>query len=399
LPSDAKQHGYREVVIQNIRFETDTVLYRLERFSSESSGQFYEASLPESLQDQSYGSELQAFVIMLYFELRVPQEKILNLLSSQGIVISAGTISNMLIKKHLAVFTEERQDLLRAGLQTTIYQHIDDTGARENGDNRYFTTLCNPYYSTFFTHTRKDKSTIANLLSLLDESPMEDDETSSDMACGHLLEGNANSAAETDSPLRRYVTILVADDAAQFHDQTLHRALCWIHEERHYKKLHPFFEAHQKLVDDFREQIWAYYRDLKAYKHKPSHTLKQELSDQFDDLFSQRTGYDELDHRMALTREKKQQLLLVLEFPEVPLDNNEAERALREYVIKRKISNGTRTEEGTQAWEIFLSLVDTCRINGVNFYKYLHDRISKSYQMPSLTSLILAQVNSVTTPS
>ncbi len=36
-------------------------------------------------------------------------------------------------------------------------------------------------------------------------------------------------------------------------------------------------------------------------------------------------------------------LLLVLDFPEVPLDNNEAERALREYVIKGKISNGTRT--------------------------------------------------------
>ena len=37
-------------------------------------------------------------------------------------------------------------------------------------------------------------------------------------------------------------------------------------------------------------------------------------------------------------------VLLVLDFPEVPLDNNEAERALREYVVKRKISNGTRTE-------------------------------------------------------
>lgn len=81
--------------------------------------------------------------------------------------------------------------------------------------------------------------------------------------------------------------------------------------------------------------------------------------------------------------------MLVLDFPEVPLDNNEAERALREYVVKRKISNGTRTSIGTQAWEVFLALVDTCRKQGVNFYRYLLDRISKAFQMPALADLIL----------
>ena len=52
---------------------------------------------------------------------------------------------------------------------------------------------------------------------------------------------------------------------------------------------------------------------------------------------------------LTLTRQKKPYLLLVLEFPEVPLDNNEAERALREYVVKRKISNGTRTLGGNSS--------------------------------------------------
>ena len=73
----------------------------------------------------------------------------------------------------------------------------------------------------------------------------------------------------------------------------------------------------------------------------------------------------------------------------MPLDNNEAERALREYVVKRKISNGTRTEVGTQAWEIFLALVDTCRKLGVNFYQYILDRISQTFEMPALATLIM----------
>ena len=377
LPPDVEHRGYREVVIQNIVFETDTVCYRLERFYSESEDKFYEATLPEALKKQRYGSELQAFVIMLYFKLRVTEEKIAELLQSTGIVISGGQISNILIKKHLTTFAEERKEILKAGLKTTSYQHIDDTGARVNGVNHYFSTICNSYYSSFFTHRRKNHDTIANLLSFLDEAPITDDDAK-------------------QKQLHDHIPILICDDAPQFHNQTEYRGLCWVHEERHFKKLRPFFKAHQKLVDDFRSDIWDYFDRLKAYKEAPTDKLKQKLSTDFDILFSQVTGYDELDHRIALTLQKKSELLLVLDFPEIPLENNEAERALREYVIKRKISNGTRTDDGTKAWEVFLSLVDTCRKNSVNFYDYLCDRISQDYNMPSLTSLVFSRAKNGT---
>ena len=385
LPPDVEHRGYRDVIIQNIIFETDTVRYRLERLHSESESEFYEASLPEALKRQRYGSELQAFVIMLYFELRVTEEKILNLLQAAGMVISAGQISNILIKKHLQTFAEERKEMLRAGLQTTSYHHIDDTGARVDGVNHYFSTLCNSYYSSFFTHRHKNHATVAGLLTFLEE-PSE---------LGSISGPRTGGEATRQKQLGDYVPILICDDAPQFHDQTEHRGLCWVHEERHFKKLHPFFETHQKLVDDFRSEIWNCYDRLTAYSAAPTENLKQELSADFDELFSRTTGYDELDRRLALTLQKKRELLLVLDFPEVPLDNNEAERALREYVIKRKISNGTRTEDGTKAWEVFLSLLDTCRKNDVSFYDYLCDRISKSHKMPSLASVVSARARDV----
>jgi len=377
LPPDIEHRGYREVVIQNIVFKTNTVCYRLERFYSKSEDKFYEADLLEALKKQRYGSELQAFVIMLYFKLRVTEEKIAELLQSTGIVISSGQISNILIKKHLTTFAEERKEILKAGLKTTSYQHIDDTGARVNGVNHYFSTICNSHYSSFFTHRRKDHGTIAKLLSLLDESLTTDKNIK-------------------QRQLHDHIPILICDDAPQFHNQTEYRGLCWVHEERHFKKLRPFFKAHQKLVDDFRSNIWDYFDRLKAYKEAPSDELKHKLLSDFDKIFSKVTGYDELDYRIALTLKKKRELLLVLDFPEIPLENNEAERALREYVIKRKISNGTRTDDGTKAWEVFLSLVDTCRKNGVNFYDYLCDRISQDYTMPSLASLVFSRVKNIT---
>ncbi len=368
LPADIEPRGYREVVIQNIIFKTDNVCYRLERVYSPSTGKFYEAQQPAAQPGQSYGDDLEAFVIMLYFELRVTQHKIHKLLRSQGIVISEGQVSNILIKKHIKLFAEERQEVLRAGLKTSKYQHIDDTGARVNGVNHYFTVLCNPYHSSFFTTRYKNQDTVANLLALLAEN------------------SNNKDAPKT---LRDYIPILIADDAPQFHNQTQYRGLCWVHEARLFDKLHPFFDHHKKLIDDFLEELWHYYGRLQVYKAAPTENLKQELSAEFDRIFSQTTGFDTLDHRIALTYQKKEHLLLVLEFPEIPLDNNPAERAVREYVVKRKISNGTRTEGGTKAWEVFLSLLDTCQKNGINFYAYLRDRISRSHAIPPLASILL----------
>jgi hypothetical protein len=77
--------------------------------------------------------------------------------------------------------------------------------------------------------------------------------------------------------------------------------------------------------------------------------------------FSTKTGYEELDKRTALTKQKKEELLLVLRFPKIPLHNNTAELALRELVVKRKISNGTRSEDGRTARETMMTLLDTCR--------------------------------------
>ena len=370
LPQDIEHRGYREVVIQNIKFESDNVLYRLERVYSASEGKFYEAKLPEGLEQQRYGNELRAFILRQYFELRTPQEKIVEMLCSEGIVISAGEVSQIITHKHLKVFEQERKDLVKAGLASTLAQNIDDTGGREDGVNQVVTVICNPYYSSFYTNQRKDAETVAHLLS--------------DLAATPQRAGLESKGLTLDE----YIGILMADDAKQFHHQTPIRALCWIHEERHYKKLNPYFQAHQQLVEEFRQELWDYYAELKAYQVQPSEPEKERLSKAFDKLFSRTTGYLELDHRIELTLHKKAQLLVVLDYPETPLHNNLAEQAVREYVVKLKISNGTRTQDGTKSWDVYLSVLGTCRKLGVNFYRYVLDRISGSFSMPSLAELI-----------
>ena len=66
----------------------------------------------------------------------------------------------------------------------------------------------------------------------------------------------------------------------------------------------------------------------------------------------------------------------VLSHPELPLTNNVAERALRHWVILRKLSLGTRTPVGSRVVALLASVIDTCRQRGHTPWRYLERAIA-----------------------
>jgi hypothetical protein len=62
---------------------------------------------------------------------------------------------------------------------------------------------------------------------------------------------------------------------------------------------------------------------------------------------------------------------VVLDHPDLPLTNNEAERALRHWVIARRIGMGTRTAQGTRVFALLASVIETCRKRHVSPWPYL----------------------------
>jgi hypothetical protein len=66
----------------------------------------------------------------------------------------------------------------------------------------------------------------------------------------------------------------------------------------------------------------------------------------------------------------------VLSHPERPLTNNEAERALRHWVILRKLSLGTRTPVGSRVVALLASVIDTCRQRSHSPWRYLERAIA-----------------------
>ena len=62
--------------------------------------------------------------------------------------------------------------------------------------------------------------------------------------------------------------------------------------------------------------------------------------------------------------------------PRLPPTNNDAERALRHAVIARRISSGTRADEGSRFYAAGLSIIETCRKRGLDPWAYASDLIA-----------------------
>jgi hypothetical protein len=184
------------------------------------------------------------------------------------------------------------------------------------------------------------------------------------------------------------VDLLLCDDAPQFNALTAELALCWVHEYRHYNKLRPRFTHHCDLLKAFCESFWKLYQNLLAYRNHPSPAQAEAIAAEFDQLFGQASGYQQLDECKERTLAKKEQLLMILAHPEILLHNNPAELGARQRVRKRVVSLQARTREGIGAWDTFQTLVATTKKLGVNLFSYLHDRITLTNALPSLASLI-----------
>ena len=427
LPNDSIFNGYRYVTIRDIVVKPWNTNYEIEIFYSPSEGKTDSGKLPDGVKGE-FGPGLRTLILTLYHVANVSEPKIHEFLENMGVWISRATISRIVTEDN-DLFHEEKSEIFQAGLSSTTYQQIDDTSARVNGNNWYTQIICNPYYTAYFTVPHKNRETMLDILLCGNEKTycfneeafelmetfnipqllMEKLSSSKDKTYNNkemsrkmdyvfspdgyksikmrVLEACSIAAYHrmTNIPV---VTTLLSDDAPQFKKIAYHNALCWIHDGRNYKKLRPIVPYHQKKLEAFLDRYWDYYAKLSEFKIEPHAEVAEQLAAEFDQLFSTETKYEQLDERISKTREKKENMLLVLTMPEIPLHNNAAELAARAKVRKRDVSLQTVTDKGTKANDTFMTIVQTAKKLGVSAYDYIFDRVSNKFEMLSLAQLI-----------
>lgn len=427
LPDDAQFKGYEAVVVQDLCIKTDNIRFLKEKFHSASQHESYLAALPAGYQGQ-FGPGLRALVLVQYYSCGMTEPKIQEFLTNFGIQISAGQISNLLSQPD-PTWQREKEAIYQAGLGSSQWQHLDETGTRVNGVNHYCHIVCNPLYTAYFTRPAKDRLTVISILQNQSEPQFLFNQETPTWLSGFAIpqwaqrqisqwpQGILLSRAELEqwvhsqlgrlneqqqarvyeaAALSAYyqqttwpiIPVLLSDEARQYTAIARQQALCWVHEGRHYKKLSPYLAYHQQLLTDFRGRFWEFYHQLQQYRTNPATDLADRLRTDFDTLFSTITGYDLLDQQIATTKTKKDRLLKVLDYPLIPLHNNPAELAARQRVRKRDISFGPRTQAGVTAWDTLMSLAATAKKLDVSFFAYVYDRVAEKFLLPSLAELI-----------
>ena len=382
-----------------------------------------------------FGGQLKSWIQVMHHYCDVTQGRLKKLMDNLKILISTGTISNIILSNK-EVMQAECREILRAGLATIPFAQMDGTKSWEKGQGKSTQIISTPWYSLYYTMNtkskvdiiwalqgksgdsaplcyndlaikllipstvpKKDQRLIDQLLKQNQTYTLEQLEILLKKDAPHLLEKGSYPKMIEILALAYYLTQtefpkvqdLICDAGPEYIGIAVNQGLCWLHEERHYKKLIPKLTVNQLEVDRVRGQIWDFYAKLLSFKELPpeQQTLKKiVLSDEFDTIFTQTTIYDELNNRIEKTFSKKERLLRVLDFPYLPLHNNCAELAVRRKVRKRDISLHTMSQKGTQVQDAFMSVVETAAKLGVNALDYLFDRITNKYQMTSLADLI-----------
>ena len=356
------------------------------------------------------------------------------LLQSVGLSISQREIQRLLTEKQDG-FLDETRDVLRAGLETSPWVSVDDTGARHKAKNGFCTQIGNDRFTWFGTRSSKSRLNFLDLLraghtdfvlnaAAFDymrgrglSAPLiarltEAGETHFvDQAAWQahlhrlgLVSPTAAGLAVIQDPVQIATegaqwgsihahgflgdAVLLSDDAGQF--AVGRHALCWVHAERLVHKLDTFTDLHRAAQQKVRKLIWNYYADLKKYRVNPSKSRRLALRARFDRIFRRRTGFVTLDRLLARLHANKTELLMVLERPEIPLHTNGSENDIRCQVTRRKVSAGTRSDTGRDCRDAFLGLAKTCAKHGIAFWDYLGSRLSVPDEslIPPLSELV-----------
>ena len=421
-PEGAVFKGYEDFVVQDLIVQPRVIRYRRERWLT-LDGRSLVAPLPADVVPGSHnGSNLVCFILYQYHHQHVTQPLLLEQLHQVGIDISAGELSRILTEGKEA-FHQEKAELLPAALAVSAYVQVDDTGARHRGHNGACTQIGNELFA-FFAST--DSKSRLNFLEILREphtdyvinptavaywrrhklpAAMVDrlrrgPRTFADLAAwqarlqqlaiiGPRHVRIASEGALLGSLMAHGVSpelVILSDGAGQY--DVLAHAACWIHAERPLARMNPYSEEQRAAIAKVRGQIWQLYQDLKEYRQHPERRRRRELEARFDALCGQRTSFPSINSILKGMHARRASLLRVLKQPAVPLHTNLSESHLRDYVKKRKISGGTRSQSGRQARDTFASLKKTCRELGVNFWAYLQDRVRGAGQIPRLAELI-----------
>lgn len=350
--------------VQDIEIKRNNIRYLGKDKKCLSCGKIHKSTIPEEIKGKEFGSNLTTWASLLKHDCRFSELLIHKFLTTLEIIISKGQINNIIMENSQKL-EEPYLSLKTLGIRKSSYLHSDPTGfkrrimrkvkkEKEYEIIRQHLHFVGHEFLSLFKITRRYNSKSLN-----------------------------NKVLGKKARKKLYIS----DDHGANGQRLIidKKQLGWIHEIRHFLKLKPYLKVNKERLSKIINQLWELYHQAKAYNKSPTKKKKNNLSNQFETITNQKTNYEALDKRLILTRRKKKRLLLFLNYPGLPIQNNLAERDLRPAVIIRKLTGGTKSKKGDRSFERHMSIIQTIRKQGLNVFDTLHGLLTNQINPSVLT--------------
>lgn len=343
-PVSVKVQQVAQLVLRPI----EVVEYRQSRLRCSCCGQESSGAWPKRvIPGQDLDAGLQALLGWLGCYGQISYEKQAELLSELGLAeVGVGTLVNT--NARIATTISDAVNELALALPSMSHLHVDETPWIVKGVKEWLWVATHPNFCLFHAADTRGRVELETLLG------------------------------------KEFNGVLVSDDFSVYNGYPASaQQKCLAHFRRHLKKLIKFDNKVQatigktflSLVDEaFRQhRLWRENGDDSSYR-----TWGIEFRLRVEAALSEwlpQAGY-EAGKLLRNLKEKAEQWWYFLEHPDIPPDNNLAERALRLGVTKRKVSGGSRSMARFEKTAKLLSVVQTCRFQGRSFMEFLKEALS-----------------------
>lgn len=313
------------------------------------------------------GVRLMSLIAYMDTVCRAPVRTIQQFLASvYGLHISAGEIVEVL--HSVARVGQPIYDgLLSEALRSDVL-HADETGGRENGTNGHLWSLSTPDVRYYHRDPSRGAAVIQKLLGY-------DPHVFAARSARAVRAARAAGVDQTQ-PQEKFRGVLVSDFYAGYSWYAgtggWHQC-CLVHLDRDLDQLKSDNASNPAVcrwVEGVLDLIERAKTSAGEHASKPV-SVRRRLRRAFEkEAVALARPYcrSALPQRVLAERVCKHrgELFVFVEHPDVPPDNNAAERAIRPFVVLRKVSGGTRSKQGSDTQTILLSLFGTWTLRGLD---------------------------------
>ena len=294
-----------------------------------------EPEIEDALPNARFGLKLMLLVLILKLDCRIPSNKVTSILSSVfGIKISDGEIYNIL--RQLSEAFGDYYSEIEKRIKEALIKNIDETSWRINGKNNWLWIFINKEVALYVVRKKRSSKVPIKIL------------------------GNQEGKTIIDDRFSAYNELAKVSGCEQ--------QICWAHLLRNSKD----------LAEHYREAKYIHKR-MKYIYEKAKEGEKKEKLLHWIDLIASRTyrSTEVFKFVKSVYRNHRENLFRFVDNPEIDSTNNRAERGLRHAVVIRKISNGSRSEDGAEITARLLSVLQTMKLQEVNPFNGAMDLLQK----------------------